>query len=96
MNDVRTLWRLPACFTGAPTRSLVGRLQQHAPKTQTTSTKTTKNSHYGRGGLHFGTSMNSRCQLPSYTVTRTHSTAPSAPTATVHLCAELLSPLSCA
>ena len=36
------------------------------------------NAHHG---LHFGTSMNSRYQLPSYTVTLTHSTAPSSPTA---------------
>ena len=39
--------------------------------------------------------MNSRYQLPSYTVALTHSTAPSTATAAVHLCAELLSPLSC-
>ena len=44
-------------------------------KLQTTSAKTSKNSHCGRGGLRFGTSMSSRCQLPSNNVSRTHSRA---------------------
>ena len=51
-------------------------------KLQTTSAKTSKNSHCGRGGLRFGTSMSSRCQLPSNNVSRTHSRASADP---VHL-----------